>query len=511
MKNQTLLTIIFVFILMNSFLQKGFSQNMNPCSFPLGKPTLTHYPNQLTNVNYNMGSTPQIVAGTGNANFPVGNSKGSYFQLFFAPQSIGKNYVIGNTSAIGGSDDGSIKGTTITLFNNAGQMLAFNYNPSIGGTSVNFIPTASMNVWVLISENVSCGINNTSNNIVSIKCMNCSSIPPNDDPDMATILVPTNGVPPTVVSGSTIFSTNTIVSNWGYSGPVCSSVSCSGGLTSYPKDVWYKMNTLNYNTLTFNIVAPVQFGTVGLIRVYASSNGNNNFQMVYCQCSPSSTLPLTNITVPNLQPNTIYYVAISPKVGTSGFWSNFTIAVQGSNTNSFMLGNFSGNNVNFVNNLEWDTKEEFNVLNYEIEKSSLENGNFSIINTINSNSISSVNNYNIADYVEDNGVYFYRLGINYMDGRKEYSKTIKISKNEENKIKLYPNPTIDYLNIDFNNQFKYDFKIEIFTLQGTKVMSNQYSSIQDYTPINLSTYTPGMYIIEIKDQENVIKERFVKK
>ena len=88
---------------------------------------------------------------------------------------------------------------------------------------------------------------------------------------------------------------------------------------------------------------------------------------------------------------------------------------------------------------------------------------------------------------------------------------IKISKNEENKIKLYPNPTIDYLNIDFNNQFKYDFKIEIFTLQGTKVVSNHYNSIQDYTPINLSTYTPGMYIIEIKDHENVIKERFVKK
>lgn len=84
--------------------------------------------------------------------------------------------------------------------------------------------------------------------------------------------------------------------------------------------------------------------------------------------------------------------------------------------------------------------------------------------------------------------------------------TAPLSNNEFqiDKLKIYPNPVKDILNVANTNNFS---NYEIFNLLGSKIISGTITNGQ----IMVSDLTNGIYIIKIKDGNKIVTNKFIKK
>lgn len=80
---------------------------------------------------------------------------------------------------------------------------------------------------------------------------------------------------------------------------------------------------------------------------------------------------------------------------------------------------------------------------------------------------------------------------------------------ENNKLKLYPNPATDELNIQLNATAT-NFKISIYNTLGSLVLENE-NQTNSSNSINISALNSGMYFVKITDTENnVFQKRLLK-
>lgn len=74
-------------------------------------------------------------------------------------------------------------------------------------------------------------------------------------------------------------------------------------------------------------------------------------------------------------------------------------------------------------------------------------------------------------------------------------------------VKIYPNPTTDYLSIDFDNKFS-NSDIEIFDITGKKILGIK--SRKNEEKINMSELDRGVYFIRIKNEEFIKTKKIIK-
>ena len=76
----------------------------------------------------------------------------------------------------------------------------------------------------------------------------------------------------------------------------------------------------------------------------------------------------------------------------------------------------------------------------------------------------------------------------------------------ENVKVFYNNPANEYINLKIDPGFRKDVRIEIFSIQGVKLYSKQFSinikSIEDQ--INVSGFPDGMYILNISNPNGLL-------
>ncbi|MFY7965095.1 MAG: T9SS type A sorting domain-containing protein [Chitinophagaceae bacterium] len=141
--------------------------------------------------------------------------------------------------------------------------------------------------------------------------------------------------------------------------------------------------------------------------------------------------------------------------------------------------------------IKWTTIYEYNNKEFILERS--ENGkDFNPLKTI--SSLGNASNLNQQyEYLDQNPFEkenFYRLKQVDLNGKITYSKTLKISFTADNSIKIFPNPTSNYLYINtpsLQGNLKYTISnINGKVLMEQKILSN--SSIIDLTGINRGTY-----------------------
>ena len=83
--------------------------------------------------------------------------------------------------------------------------------------------------------------------------------------------------------------------------------------------------------------------------------------------------------------------------------------------------------------------------------------------------------------------------------------TVGIVEMEEAKISVYPNPTADFINVDFADlQVK---QINIYSIQGTLM----FAQVNPQNSIDVSMLAAGNYIIELITNEGIASQQFVKK
>jgi hypothetical protein len=111
------------------------------------------------------------------------------------------------------------------------------------------------------------------------------------------------------------------------------------------------------------------------------------------------------------------------------------------------------------------------------------------------------------------GVNYYRLKIVENDGEVTYSpiKSIDFRKSQMLDIKVYPNPTTDILNIQFNSETTQAVDFELFNVVGQLVHSYQLAGKMGSHQLFLRTgaFPKGLYSLRIKQGSLVVVEKVV--
>jgi Pregnancy-associated plasma protein-A len=171
-------------------------------------------------------------------------------------------------------------------------------------------------------------------------------------------------------------------------------------------------------------------------------------------------------------------------------------AVLGAEIISFNAKN-NNNEVEFL----WHTANEFNVKNFEIEKST-DGKDFSTIAEVKAKNTPSV--YQAFDDQFFQSAY-YRLKINDLDGTFDYSKTIFVENNQPNKVKIYPSVTSGLLTIENAKSF------EIVNAIGQVVEKQGIGILESIRYLTLNHLPNGFYLVKGLDTEGgVFSQKVIK-
>lgn len=174
------------------------------------------------------------------------------------------------------------------------------------------------------------------------------------------------------------------------------------------------------------------------------------------------------------------------------------------------LANFSAdlNTKNEVN-LTWTTLSEINNSHFEIERS--KNGlDWHFLEKITGKGTTSESHhYQVFDEKPHSGTSYYRLKQVDLDGKTNYSpvKTIKI--NGKGSVRIYPNPTSDFLHFTFDKMPEI-LELEILNSNGQSVYIEKNANL-GLGKINITHLSTGVYFLKIKMDGAVQMRRILKK
>lgn len=149
--------------------------------------------------------------------------------------------------------------------------------------------------------------------------------------------------------------------------------------------------------------------------------------------------------------------------------------------------------------IDWSTASEINNDFFQLEKS--HNGeDFYPIHIVRGHQQSlSIKEYSFRDQNVFTGDNYYRLMQVDLDGTKSYSDRIVVNKQAlENRFKIYPNPTTDFIMLNSNSLINEEsITLIIRELNGSEVLRK---SMDTKTRINVSDkIVPGLYMVSLLD------------
>ncbi len=160
---------------------------------------------------------------------------------------------------------------------------------------------------------------------------------------------------------------------------------------------------------------------------------------------------------------------------------------------------------NGSNKLYWNAGS-LNVKEYILQSTSNRNYGYQDIGVIKNN---AGNLYSFIDKNPASGINYYRLKVSNIENKIEYSNTVSI-KNTKFDISFYPNPVNNMLYISISDAISKNYAIEMYNLEGQKMMSKTYNNIQNAVinyPRN-STITPGVYSLIITELKSGEKQTY---
>lgn len=158
--------------------------------------------------------------------------------------------------------------------------------------------------------------------------------------------------------------------------------------------------------------------------------------------------------------------------------------------------------------LQWDASEDDAFINYELERSD-DGVNFNMITTIakkSSGNYQGAYQYQYLDPVFkhlSNNTVLYRLKMNYLDGKTEYSNVIMVQMNKStfDEIIIYPNPVTlgNDIKVDLyaSDQKKYHIQLTNALGQVLHQESVTYNAGKHQYLINTHQYATGVYLLSI--------------
>ena len=159
------------------------------------------------------------------------------------------------------------------------------------------------------------------------------------------------------------------------------------------------------------------------------------------------------------------------------------------------LLSFTGRNAGSCNLLQWETANEANTRDFEIEKST----NGSTFNAIATKQAAGSGNnaYQAEDCLVSTGKSYYRLKMNDNNGEYTYSQVVTINSKEATSANIYPNPAKDHLVISSGNADLVNTPVRITDLNGRTVALEMINTL----PYQLKTshLQAGFYFLHLQD------------
>ena len=85
------------------------------------------------------------------------------------------------------------------------------------------------------------------------------------------------------------------------------------------------------------------------------------------------------------------------------------------------------------------------------------------------------------------------------------SKPVPASLNTQGTIlRFYPNPATTVINFDFQKSFEKGYSIQVYNFLGRKMLEQ--FNISDRTQINLTDFTRGVYVYQLRDKTGKLVE-----
>lgn len=168
---------------------------------------------------------------------------------------------------------------------------------------------------------------------------------------------------------------------------------------------------------------------------------------------------------------------------------------------SFDITKLSDNTVK----LSWLTASELNNAFFTLEKSSnaLDFQVFQIIEGAGSST--EINTYEVIDEEPLEGLSYYRLKQTDFDGSYQYHTILSVFLEKNNKIKIYPNPVMDWLTVESLELCN----IHLMNVEGKVLKKMASNSLQ--TSISFAEFNSGTYFLTIYLQDSIDTYRIIKK
>ncbi|MEP6675909.1 MAG: T9SS type A sorting domain-containing protein, partial [Ferruginibacter sp.] len=206
--------------------------------------------------------------------------------------------------------------------------------------------------------------------------------------------------------------------------------------------------------------------------------------------------------------STISYGYVTTNFYTGGFTAiPFTLGGKSPyNVLPLQLIDFTATPVQKTILLNWMTREEKNILHYEVEKST-DGRNFSWLGTENAVNSLSLHNYRLVDQNPAPGWNYYRLKVTDDHYKISYSAVVRVWMASIGQVIVYPNPAQKEIKIILPPQSS---TTELSIVNSAGQVVKQVRSNQLSLTINIETLSSGLYFIYIRNSQQAIVQRFIK-
>lgn len=194
------------------------------------------------------------------------------------------------------------------------------------------------------------------------------------------------------------------------------------------------------------------------------------------------------------------------------WFKSFNLAAQ-ETTLPLRLLNFQGNVSNNKANFQWSVADNETGYSFELERSA-DGTHFNTTALVFTTSKTGIENYAYKELIDRSN--FYRLKMINKDNSVSYSKTIKLSVNDDaanNNIKILQNPVGSSLQFSYSVSSNENTTVNIYTSAGNKVFSTQIQSQKGANTylLNLdSKMNKGFYLLEVANGKGRSIAKFIR-
>lgn len=143
--------------------------------------------------------------------------------------------------------------------------------------------------------------------------------------------------------------------------------------------------------------------------------------------------------------------------------------------------------------IAWSTSEEVNAKSFDVQRSSDALGWKSVGSVKAAGTTDLAQHYRLADNPLASGTLYYRLKVNDLDGKQEYSQIRSVDLGES-PVSVYPNPASDQIVMKLSHWSRIR-SIEVYNSAGQKVWSKSGNGLAN--TIDTRNFTTGAYTIKL--------------